>query len=425
MAGPGAGGAPPVARTRSEALAWDSAEPLHHLRDRFVVAPGPIYLDGNSLGRPPADVVARLGALVEAWADRLIGGWDEWIELPGIVGDRIGRLVGAAQGQVVVSDSTTVNLYKLVAAALDARPDRDVVVVDPHDFATVRYVLQGLAEARRIEVRFVASDPVDGIDASGVAEACDERVAVVCLSAVNYRSGARVDLAAAAEAAHAVGALVCWDLSHAAGAVPVELDRSGADLAVGCGYKYLNGGPGAPAWLYVREELQSSLRQPIWGWWGQRDQFAMGERYDPVAGPGRFLAGTPPVLGLVALDAGVGPLVDAGPEHLWAKAQWLSDLTVALADELLVPLGATLASSRDPERRGPHVGIAHPGARSLCRRAIDAGLVVGDFRPPDVLRLAPVPAYTRAVDVWDAVHHLADLLGDPAPDGDPPPGRIT
>jgi kynureninase len=412
--------------TRDAAVDADRHDPLAGHRGAFVVEdPGPVYLDGNSLGRQPRATSARVAELFETWGRDLIGGWERWIELPARVGDRIGGLVGAAPGQVVIGDSTTVNLYKLAHAALDARPDRTTIVADRHDFPTVRYVLEGVAAARRAELRLIDSDPGEGIPVDTLAGALDPDVGLVCLSGVNYRSGARLDLAGAAGAAHAAGALVLWDLSHAAGSVPVALDDGGADLAVGCSYKYLNGGPGAPAWLYVRRDLQDRLRQPIWGWWGQRDNFAMGDGYEPAPGLARFLSGTPAVLGLVGVDAGLDELEAAGMPALWARAQRLMDLLSARVETRLVPLGASVASPSDPGRRGGHLAVAHPHAWALCRLAIERGLVVADFRPPDVIRLAPVPLYTRFAEVWDAVEHLATVLADPAVTREVPRRAVT
>lgn len=424
----------PPAWTRQRAREADEADPLASFRDMFVVDPaGPIYLDGNSLGRP---VRAAMGAMTELfgdWAGLVVTGWERWATLPQEVGDRVGALVGAAPGQVLISDSTTVNLYKLAAAALAYQPGRHVLVGDRHDFPTVRYVLQGLAaeqpaaevrsagggpvESERAaggrRLRLVDTDPVEGPSPAQVGEALDDDVALVCLSVVNFRSGAVADMAEINAAAHAAGALTLWDLSHAAGALPVDLDGSGADLAVGCGYKYLNGGPGAPAWLYVRAGLQGRLRQPIWGWWGQRDQFEMGIDYDPVPGMARFLTGTPAITAMVALDAGIGPLLAAGMPALWEKTRQLMDLLVSRAEEVLVPLGACLSSPGDPQRRGGHLALSHPLAWPAARLLIDGGLVVPDFRPPDVLRLAPVAIYTRYLEVFDAVERIASVLASP------------
>jgi kynureninase len=412
--------------SREAAVEADRRDPLSAHRDAFVVEEsGPIYLDGNSLGRQPRSTAPRILALLEAWGRELIGGWDHWIELPVRVGDRIGALIGAGPGQVVIGDSTTVNLYKLAHAALDAQPARTTIVADSHDFPTVRYVLEGVAGARGGQLRLIDSDPVEGLDVTSVAGALDPDVGLVCLSGVNYRSGARLDLAGAAAAAHDVGALVLWDLSHAAGSVPVALDDDGADLAVGCSYKYLNGGPGAPAWMYVRRDLQDHLRQPIWGWWGRRDPFDMAPGYLPAAGMSRFLSGTPAVVGLAGIDAGLEEIEAVGMAALWARTARLTDLLAQRIEVRLAPLGAHLFSPTDPARRGGHLGVAHPQAWGLCRLAIDRGLVVGDFRPPDVVRLAPVPLYTRFVDVWDAVERLAVVLADPDVRSPPPRRTVT
>jgi kynureninase len=389
----------------------DRADALGAYRSQFTAAEtGAIYLDGNSLGRPSKSVVEGLAAAVRDWSENLVGAWSRWMDLPGAVGDRIGRLIGAGSGQVVVCDSTTVNLYKLASAALAAREGRRVIVADADDFPTDRYVLQGLAEASGRELRLLHGSSTDGLDTGVVDAAIDTDTALVCLSHVNFRSGARLDLPAITAAAHRRGALVLWDLCHSAGAVPVDLDEAEADLAVGCTYKYLNAGPGSPAFAYVRRDLQASLRQPIWGWFGQRDQFAMGPTYDPGAGMARFLGGTPPVIDLLAVDAAAETLESAGVAALWAKTERLTALLVDLVADRLEPLGATLASPTDPKRRGAHVSVAHPLAWPWCHALVERELVVGDFRPPDVIRLGPAPLYTRFVDIFDAVERMAEVL---------------
>ncbi len=389
----------------------DADDPLAGFRAEFAGdQSGPIYLNGNSLGRPPQAVIAALSAGIDEWARELVGGWERWIDLPAAVGDRLGRLVGAEPGQVAVSDCTSVNLYKLASAALSARPGRRVIVADADDFPTDRYVLQGLTRATGSELRPVRGHPVDGLDPTAIADAVDDSTALVCLSHVNYRSGARLDIDAVTEVAHAHGALILWDLCHSAGAVPVHLDEAGVDLAVGCTYKYLNAGPGAPAFLYVRRTLQDELRQPIWGWFGQNDQFAMEPAYQPQAGINRFLTGTPPILGLMAVAAAAGVSEAAGITALWGKSERMTAVLADLVRRRLEPLGAYLASPSNPTRRGAHVAVAHPRARALCSVLADRGLVIGDFRPPDVIRLAPAPLYTRFVDVYDAVERTAGLL---------------
>jgi kynureninase len=390
----------------------DAADPLADLRDRFVIGDEDlIYLDGNSLGRLPAATPEHLARLVrDGWGGQLVRGWPTWIEWSRRIGDRLAaHALGARPGEVAISDSTSVNLYKLAAAALDAAGDRRTVLVDGGDFPTDRYVLQGLAEARGLRLRELPSDLDQGLDPATLVAALDTDVALVVLSAVSYRSGALLDVAALTAAARRVGAYVLWDLSHAVGSVPIGLTDAGVDLAVGCTYKYLNGGPGAPAFLYVRRELQSRLRQPIWGWFGQRDQFAMGPAYDPTPDLDRFQVGTPPVLGMAALDPALDVLAEAGIERVRAKGIALTELIVTLADAWLAPYGFTVASPRDPHRRGSHVSLHHPGALRISRALAEQGRVVGDYRAPDRLRLGPAPLYTRFVDVWDALDRLREI----------------
>ena len=401
------------APTRADAERLDAGDPLAAYRDRFVVTdPDLLYLDGNSLGRLPAQTTDTLTRVVRAeWGDALIRSWRHWINLPTEVGDLIGtRLLGARPGEVVVSDATTVNLYKLAVAALDAHPDRRVVVTDDDNFPTDRYVLQGLCEQRGLELRLVHTDLDEGVDADAVRAGVGADTALVSLSHVAYRSGALAPLPQITAIAHEAGALTLWDLSHAAGAVPVELAAHHVDLAVGCTYKYLCGGPGAPAFLYVRRDLQDRLRQPIWGWFGQRGQFEMGEGYDPQPDIRRFLVGTPPVLQLAAVRAGSTLLAEAGIERLRAKGIALTDLAVRLADAWLGPLGFRVASPRDSARRGSHVTLHHPDARRMTRALIEQAAVVPDFRTPDRIRLGPAPIATRFVDVYDAMARLRDLV---------------
>ena len=299
------------------------ADPLGHLYECFAVPdPGLVYLDGNSLGRLPFRTKERIRQVVEEqWGDRLIRSWNEaWLDLPRRAGDTIGRAcLGAADGQVVLADSTTVNFYKLAAAALIHAAPRQVVVTDNGNFPTDRYVVEGLAAAHGATARLVDFDDIDGPTPETVAAVLDSDVALLTLSAVDYRSGALADVAGITEVAHRAGALVLWDLSHAAGAVPLDLDAAGVDLAVGCTYKYLNGGPGAPAYLYVRKELQSSLMPPIWGWYGQRDQFAMGPGFAPLPDIGRFLSGTPSVIGAACAEEGAALVAEAGIDRLRNK----------------------------------------------------------------------------------------------------------
>ena len=399
---------------RAYAEELDAADPLAEFRGRFVRDDETlIYLDGNSLGPLPAATGARIAEVVrQEWGAGLVRSWASWIELPRQAGDLIGEhLVGAAPGQVVVCDSTTVNLYKLASAALDARAGRSVIVTDDDNFPTDRYVLAGIAAQRGCELRMIAADMNDGVSEDAVRAAVDERTAVVSLSHVAYRSGALADMAAVTAIAHEAGALMLWDLCHSAGAVPVQLDATGADLAIGCTYKYLNAGPGAPAFLYVRRELQDRMSQPVWGWFGQRDQFTMGPGYDPAPGIDRFLTGTPPIIGIAAVQEGTRLLGEAGLGRLRAKGVALTELLIGLADEWLTPHGFTVASPRDSARRGAHVTLHHPDAWQLSQALIKAG-IIGDYRTPDRLRLGPAPVITRFTEVWDALDALRRIAAD-------------
>jgi kynureninase len=397
--------------SRDAAEALDAADELAPFRNRFAgVDDGVVYVDGNSLGRLPVATRARLDEVGREWTTRLVRGWHDWIDLPARVGDLLAAgVLGARPGEVLGCDSTTVNLYKLAAAALAVRDGAIVTAAD--EFPTDRYVLEGLAAREARELRLLASDAVAGPSPAAVAAACRPgEVALLVLSHVHYRSGALADLPAITAAAHHAGALVLWDLSHSAGAVEVGLEEHGVDLAVGCTYKYLNAGPGAPAYLYVRTPLQERLRSPIQGWFGQRDQFAMERAYEPAEGITRFLAGTPPILGLAAVESGAALVAEAGIGRIQAKARRLTSYAVDLADARLAPLGFRIASPRDAARRGAHVSLAHPDGWQVCRALIEQANVVPDFRGPDVVRFGLSPLYTRFVDVWDAVERTRRLV---------------
>jgi kynureninase len=399
--------------SRAEAAALDDADELRAFHDRFVVAgDGLIYLDGNSLGRLPRETAGRLAAVVQSqWGERLIRAWSEgWMELPRTLGDRLGaELLGAAAGQVAVADSTTVCFYKLAAAALSARPGRTQIITDVDNFPTNRYVLESLAAERGLEILWVKADPAAGPEPSHVAELISERTALVTFSHVNYRSAFILDARAITAVAHAAGALALWDLSHSAGALPVDLDGDGVDLAVGCTYKYLNGGPGAPAFLYVRAEHQGTLRQPIWGWLGRQDPFEMAPGYIPGEGIGAMLSGTPPVLALTAVAAGLDLVAEAGIDGIRRKSIGLTEYAIALIDDWLAPLGCSVGSPREAGRRGSHVALVHREARTLSQRLIGDGVVV-DFRTPDVIRLGLSPLTTRFADVYDGLDRVRRML---------------
>ena len=401
---------------RSFAEECDAADPLASFRDRFARDdPSLIYLDGNSLGMLPLATAERVAGVVRReWGAGLVRSWEHWIDLPSRAGDLLGsELLGAAPGQVLVCDSTTVNLYKLARAALDARPGRTVVVTDDDNFPTDRYVLAGVAAERGADLRLIRTGMDTGVTADAVRNAVDGATALVSLSHVAYRSGALADMAPITGIVHDAGALMLWDLCHSVGSVPVELDACGADLAVGCTYKYLNAGPGAPAFLYVAAGLAGTLHQPVQGWFGQRDQFAMGPSYDPVPGVGRFLTGTPDIAGTAAVEEGARLLAEAGIGRLRGKGMRLTDYLIALADAWLVPLGCALASPRDAARRGSHVCLRHPEAWRIGRALIRAG-VIGDYRTPDRLRLGPAPITTAYAAVWDALDATRRIIEDGA-----------
>jgi kynureninase len=398
--------------SRDALAARDAADPLSSLRDEFVLATGDeIYLMGNSLGRMPRASLDRLtGAAKEEWGHEVVDAWAHWVDLPTAVGDRLGEItLGAAPGQVLVADNTSVNIYKLLNAALAARPGRRAIIASADEFPTDRYIIEGVAAAHDLEVRWLTPHAIVGPTAAEVAERADADVACVLLSYVHFRSSAIADMQAITDAVHAVGALAIWDVSHAVGAVPVALDAHDVDLAVGCTYKYLNAGPGAPAFVYVRRALQADLTQPIWGWFGQRAQFGMGPRYDPEPDVRRFLTGTPSILGLHAVDEGLRVLGAAGIDRLRVRSTELTALLVALADEWLVPLGFLVGSPRDDSQRGGHVSLRRDDAPALVPRLRERG-VVTDFREPDSVRMCPAAAYTSRVEVYDALARLRDLV---------------
>ncbi len=399
--------------TRADAEALDAADPLAAFVDRFVVDdPDLCYLDGNSLGRLPRATVDRVrDVVVREWGAGLVRSWESWVDLPTEVGDRIAPLVGARAGELVVTDSVTVDLHALVDAACVARPGRSVLVVPDDDFPTDRYVVEGVAAARGMHM---------GHDVA----ALDRDVAVVVASAVDFRTGELLDVGRLVADAHAVGALVCLDLSHAVGSVPVDLEGDDVDLAVGCTYKHLHGGPGAPAFLYVRRRLQPELRRPQWGWWAQREQFAMGPAFDPHDDVRRFLAGTPPMLALVAVDEGVRLVAEAGIDAIRAKSVALGSLAQSLVEELLAPLGFALASPHDPAQRGGHLAVTHPQALAIGAAARARG-VVPDVRPPDVVRLGFAALSTRFVEVHDGITRIAGLVAAGEHEGVVPAARVT
>ena len=390
--------------TRDALGALDAADKLAAFRDRFELPEGVIYLDGNSLGPVPKETPGRIADVVaREWGVSLIRAWTEhdWIGLPLRVGAKIGRLIGGAPDSTVVADSTSVNLFKLLAAALEMRPGRQTILTETGNFPTDLYMAQGLtALLGRGHVLRTVDDPLGALGAD---------VAVLMLTHVNYRSGAMHDMEAVTRAAHEAGALVLWDLSHSVGAVPLQLAADDVDLAVGCGYKFLNGGPGAPAFLYVAPRLQAGLKSPLTGWLGHAEPFAFGSVYRAAAGVARAVVGTPPVLSLAALEVGVDLMLRAPMAELRAKSVRLAAMFMALVGQECGADGFVLLTPADAALRGSQVSFAHPAGYAIMQALIERG-VIGDFRAPDVLRFGLAPLYVRYVDVWDAVAVLRDVM---------------
>lgn len=396
--------------TRLEAEELDRRDPLRRCREAFVLPDGVIYLDGNSLGPLPRSVVDRLDRVVtREWGGDLIRSWNvnHWIDLPFRVGARIAPLIGAAGHEVVAVDSTSVNLFKLLAAAMALRPDRRVILSEAGNFPTDLYIAEGLSAFadRGWELRPVPS--------GDIADSLDETVAVVMLTHIDYRSGRMHDMAALSRAARDAGALMLWDLSHSTGAVPVDLNGAGADFAVGCGYKYLNGGPGAPAFLFVAERWHEVFRQPLTGWLGHAEPFAFEGGYRPASGVARAMCGTPPVLSLSALDAALDIWDTVDMAAVRAKSLQLSDLFMRLVEPFCARFGMALATPTAHALRGSQVSLRHPEGFAVMQ-ALIAGGIIGDFREPDIVRFGFAPLYLRHVDIWDAAAGLLRILNDEA-----------
>ena len=385
----------------------DADDPLAPFRARFGLPEGTIYLDGNSLGALPLATPRRLAEVVhEEWGRGLITSWNAagWVAAPQRVGDKIARLVGADEGEVIACDSTSVNLFKLLTAALSLRPERTTILSESGNFPTDVYMMQGIETLTRgaVRARLVGPDEIEAV--------LDDRVAVLLLTQVHYKTGRMRDIAALTARAHACGALTIWDLSHSAGAVPVDLAAAQADFAVGCGYKYLNGGPGAPAWLYVARRHQDRVSPVLSGWFGHARPFDFTDDYQPAVGIARFLCGTPPVLGLAALECGVDLMLEAVMAQIRAKSVALGELFVADMAPLCERFGFTLASPADPAARGSQIAYAHPEAYAIVQALIARG-VIGDFRAPDILRFGLTPLYLRFADVERAVAILGEIMG--------------
>jgi kynureninase len=389
---------------------FDAQDELAGYRGAFVQQGDLIYMDGNSLGRLPRATVERMRAVVEQeWGQHLIRGWNHgWYQAPQRIGEKIAQLLGAGPGQVLACDSTSTNLFKLIMAALALRPDRRRIVSDTLNFPSDLYIIQGCIEqlGGRHELALAPSADGIGVEPSALAALIGEQTALVTLSHVVFKSGFLYDMAELTARAHAAGALVLWDLSHSAGVTPIELDACGVDFAVGCCYKYLNGGPGAPAYLYVRRDLQEQARSPIWGWFGQRAPFAFGLEYQPAAGIDRFLAGTPPMLSLLAIEPALDMLLEAGVQRIRDKSIRLTQYAIDLYDALLAPAGYALGTPRESGRRGSHVSVRHPEGYRINRALIEELGVLPDFREPDNIRLGLAPLTTSFADVWHTVDRL-------------------
>ncbi|WP_406632970.1 kynureninase [Pseudarthrobacter quantipunctorum] len=411
---PGAEAAGASLQQRAEEL--DSQDPLAHYRHHFIGADTPLsYLDGNSLGRPLKRTADDVAAFIrDDWGGRLIRGWDEhWLAMPQAIGDQLGRAVlGAAPGQTIIADSTTVVLYKLIRAALAAvaSPDRNELVLDTENFPTDRYLVEGIALEEGLTLRWIQADPAAGVTVEQVREATGPRTAVVLLSQIAYRSGHLADLPAITAAVHDAGALVVWDLCHSAGSVEIGLDAAGVDFAAGCTYKYLNGGPGSPAFAYVNQRHLPSLNQPIWGWMGRKDAFEMAAGYEPAAGIRGFLSGTPAIFGMIAMQGTLDVIEEASMAAIREKSEKLTAFAVEVFDALLAPLGAELATPRDPARRGSHITVDHAEFTKATVEALWDGDVIPDFRAPHGIRVGLSPLSTRFREVLQGMEEIRNRL---------------
>ncbi len=416
--------------TPAYALQLDSQDKLASFREAFFIDdPNLIYLDGNSLGRLPKAAIERAKQIVEEeWGRDLIRGWNKgWWEAPARVGDKIGQLIGAAPGQVLVNDTVSLNLYKLAMAALAYRPEKKHIVTDTMNFPSDLYILQGisklLSSGGRVAphvsggayrdhaiIRIDSNDGGITPDLAALEEAINEDTALVTLSHVLFKSGYLYDMQRITELAHHKGALVLWDLSHSVGSLPIALDECNADFAIGCTYKYLNGGPGAPAFLYVNKIIQEKVISPIWGWWGQKNPFAFGLDYEPALGPNRFLAGTQPMISLLTMEAALDPLLSAGMDSIRAKSILMTNYASFLTESLLAPFGFSLGSPVNSAQRGSHISIRHADGYRINRALIEEMNVIPDFREPDNIRLGFAPLYSSFTEIWEGFDRIKRVM---------------
>jgi kynureninase len=394
----------------------DAEDTLASFRDQFLIHdPSLIYLDGNSLGMMPKVAQEKAKQVIdEGWGKDLIRGWNKgWWEAPSRAGDKIGQLIGAAPGQVLVNDTVSLNLFKLATAALTLQPDKKRIITDTFNFPSDLYILQGIQQNLRNEheiIRIGASDNEITPDLAALEAAIDKNTALVTISHVVFKSGYLYDMKRITELAHRKGALVLWDLSHSVGSVPVHLDDCNADLAIGCTYKYLNGGPGAPAFLYVNKKIQEKLSSPIWGWWGQKNPFDFGLDYQAASGVQRFLVGTQPMISLLTMEAALEPLLNAGMDSLRTKSILMTDYAAFLTESLLAPFGFSLGSPIDSARRGSHISIRHADSYRINRALIEEMNVIPDFREPDNIRLGFAPLYISFMDVWEGFDRIRRVM---------------
>jgi len=402
---------------RAFALELDKNDPLAEYRSKFVITdPNLCYLDGNSLGRLPHATVKAVGDfLSQEWGNEVVTGWSHWIDEAQVAGDLLGRAaLGAGPGQVLVCDTTSVNFYQLCLAAINARPGRKTIITDAANFPTDRYILEGIA--RQLSMNLVIIDNEDPaiaenelITAELLEKYMTEDVALVTFEVIQYRSGARTDIQSLTDLARSYGALVVWDASHAAGAIEMNFDANGADLAVGCTYKYGNSGPGSPAWLYVNKRVQKELQVPIQGWFANEDQFGMGARFEKAEGIRGFQIASPSIVGIRSVQIAFGMIEEAGIDVIASKAAMGTQMMIDLFDEWLAPLGFTLLTSRNPQERGGHISIGHPDAAKICIALRKFANVIPDYRTPNAIRLAMAPLPTSYVEVWDGFARIRDL----------------
>jgi len=407
--------------TRQDALDLDAKDPLASYRDKFVFTDSEVcYLDGNSLGRLPKSTVETINKfLIEGWGTKIVDGWGEWIDKAETTGDLIGRVaLGAAAGQTLAMDTTSVNFYRLVRAAISARPGRKTIITDEANFPTDRYIMQGIADELDLNLVVIPNELQEHANGETFSDEMvtseilrcylNEDVALVTLSVVAYRSGALHNIKELTDLVSTSGALMIWDASHAVGAVDMQFDRDGVDLAVGCTYKYGNSGPGSPAWLYVSKRMQSDLQMPIQGWFAQRNQFLMGSKFEQVEGMRGFQIASPSIIGLLCIDEGFGMIEAASIKQINAKASKGTDMMIELFDQWLVPLGYELVTPRDSKLRGGHISIYHPDAAQIARGLRDDMKVIPDYRAPNSIRLAISPLATSYAEVFDGFERIRD-----------------